>query len=258
MGYDMYLVKTDEEAKKKYEEAMAHVHELWTIRDAIPKEERGEYTEDEFKTSFAYGIPPANASERYREAQIASSKAYDTAQKLNTNYFRLNIWGMGHYCDVMLDLDICVNLVYRRPWPEYPWKDEENANEIIDAFYEWKDGEPADGELVERWNFIDCVHKLEAHKSWSPYPGVDDRIPIHKFGSNDGWIVTPAECKHAVMIARGSSESRVRDAFVRSYGEDMFSPKSLDVIELDNVMKYWHEWVEFIERAITHDGFEVH
>ena len=58
-------------------------------------------------------------------------------------------------------------------------------------------------------------------------------IPEHKFGTNDGWLVTPAECEAAVRIGRQRSPPA----------------QHADI---------WADWLDYMDRARTHGGFEVH
>jgi hypothetical protein len=244
----MYWIKPDPETEKRYHEAMDRVYKLWKIRDALPTEEHGHPTREEMM-NFGNGEAPANASERYRQAQRASHEAYEAAQEIQQNYFRLNIFAMGHYVDVMRTFDMVVDVSDERRYPHAPWKNEPNESELWDTYYEWENGEFTDGDVVDRWKFVEYSHELEAYLANSP-DSAENRIPTYKFGTNDGWIVTPVECRAAVERARSHTDDEVRAAFSAVY-------HTATVERLDEAVSYWHKWIKFIEGAAEHEGFEV-
>jgi hypothetical protein len=243
----MYWIKPDPEIEKRYHEAMDRVYKLWKIRDALPKEEHGHPTREEMM-NFGNGEAPANASERYRQAQRVSHEAYEAAQAIQQNYFRLNIFAMGHYVDVMLELDMVVAMAERETYPQAPWKDEPNGSEIWDTYYEWESGQFVEGDVAERWKFAEHAHDLQTYLTGPSDP--KNRIPTYKFGTNDGWIVTPDECRAAVERARSYTDDEVRAAFSAVH-------RNATVERLNEALSYWHKWIKFIEGAAEHEGFEV-
>jgi hypothetical protein len=243
----MYWIKPDPEVEQRYMEAINHVRELWKIRDALPEEERGRATREELM-HFDYEAP-ANASERYRQAQRVSHEAYEAAQAIRQNYFRLNIFAMGHYVDVMRTFDMVVDVPEEHRYPHAPWKNEPNESELWDIYYEWENGEFTDGDVVDRWKFVEYSHELEAYLA-SSSDSAKNRIPTYKFGTNDGWIVTPVECRAAVERARSYTDDEVRAAFSAVH-------RNATVERLNEALSYWHKWIKFIEGAAEHEGFEV-
>src|ERR1700761_2119173 len=105
MGYDMrYDQKPEGEA-----EAVKAAQELFNAackeRDALPKEEQGQHRD--FKVLQAEGIDIfsdeafTGRSDRYRAAQAKVSAAMKDVNRAEKSYFRLNIFGMGKYRDLM-------------------------------------------------------------------------------------------------------------------------------------------------------------
>jgi hypothetical protein len=160
------------------------------------------------------------------------------------DYFRLNIWGMATMraimarSGVMLSAD-CV-------WPEHP------GDEHFDD-----DGEP----LTPKGRaFRDAV---EAVLRQSPEQG---KVPFFKFGSNDGWVITPEECRalaaglRAVVngdTGEALSESIEQEkAFLRHVLDDAIPTVDRDEIE------FWRretlDFADFCERSAEHgEGFAV-
>lgn len=79
-------------------------------------------------------------------------------------YFRLNIWGMSKMVNIMEDLSMIDWEIKAPDWPDYP-------NGMTDEEYERS------------------TLPMRSMRSHDPL-----RIPAFKFGSNDGWLVTPEEC----------------------------------------------------------------
>lgn len=117
----------------------------------------------------------------------------------NGQYFRLNIWGMGEYREVMERHGMVDWSVDPPPDPE-DWDDDEQR-------LRWQTDVPA--------------------KTFG--------IAGYKLCSNDGWLVTPEECRSA-LAAWESSENKVNET-------------------LDD---YWFSWLRFIEGAIEAGGFRVY
>lgn len=139
-----------------------------------------------------------------------------TPRFASPNYFHLNIWGMGTARQIMLDLDMLNAEVEHGVWPDAPSDEEWVEREKVEPGSEWaKFHEENDAVL-------------------SAHPNRDDpRTPAFKFCSNDGWIVTPVECKAMVGMARDG----------RAEGKDL--------------PEWWDEWIGWLDHCSTHGGFYV-
>jgi hypothetical protein len=82
----------------------------------------------------------------------------------DAGYFRLNIWGMGQMLKIMDSVELVDWETSAPDWPDYPAGMSDEAYEALSR-------------------------PLRARISPNPL-----KVPAYKFGSNDGWIVTPAEC----------------------------------------------------------------
>ena len=121
-------------------------------------------------------------------------KGFDSGDE---GYFRLNMGGM-HWCsDEMAARGMTFDAGQHPPFPDN-WDDKP----AVDAVLSWHGPE---------------------------MPG----IPAHKFWSNDGWIVTPAECQAAVRTGRASPPPAEHAGI-------------------------WERWLDYLDRASHHEGFEVH
>jgi hypothetical protein len=148
----------------------------------------------------------------------------DRADGNGEGYFRLNVWGMRWCRDEMAARGM---LFDAGPYPAWP----EGDYDLIDRlrFPEYYDDPLTPEKEREAKTLADAV---DAVLSWHgpEIPG----IPAHKFSSNDGWIVTPAECEATVRIAAEHA------------------PVSEEHAER------WRKWIAFMHRASKHGGFEVH
>jgi len=155
------------------------------------------------------------------------------------SYFRLNIWTMSRYLSLMLQL----GMVFEdEPCPDWP----DTADYGITDEQVWAVEWPEDFPQVHAAITPEVMGRVRDYRAardrvlaWhsKEIPG----IPLHKFSTNDGWIVLPAECRAAARIWRSAEGG---DALARSVlGDDL---------------SYWHKWIAFLVGAATHDGFEVH
>lgn len=145
------------------------------------------------------------------------------------DYFRLNMWGMGLFTDFMTERSMVFDAGKHPEWPDIDaygvtWDDVERLE-----YPEYHEGEPLSDETAEKARRY--LAERDRLLAWHgpEVPG----IPVHKFGSNDGWIVTPAECEAAVRI-----------------GREHPAPEGHE--------KRWAEWLGYMDRARRHGGFEVH
>jgi len=272
----MYWVDgADPELRARHEELSQQWEAALRVRDAIPKGEHGHFTREEFDAGAVWegaGIP-ADASERYRAAQEHQHQLYEQMCAAQVWYHRRNVWGMGTLRDVMLRLDM-VRSNYSMdecpfPWPEASWKDDPNEGEHWDAYYDWVHGyKTIDVEAEYEQNHPDVLKAFREYReakekrlTWVPEECfkimvdgeevIDETphaIPIHKFGSNDDWIVTPTECTAALAKARSVSDRGIRLAFQVSGATD-WDPA--------DIARSWQSWLTFIEGAASHGGFSV-
>lgn len=200
------------------------------VRDALPRDERGQFSPKEMDAMRAgkrdWDDLPANASPRYREAQEAVTASYNAMIDVERSYFRFNIFGMRCIRDAMLSL----GAAYGSDGPEWPHAPEE--------YWELEEED-------QRTKFPELYAARDAALRWSRNAGAAG-IPLHKLGSNDGWIVTPEECTAAVSAVRGHGRTETAQALIAAG------------IDSEGWLERWNAWIQWIEDAADHDGFEVH
>jgi hypothetical protein len=210
MGYDMHLVERDNSLDEEHEAAKAAFHQAVRERDQHPR-----------------------GSTEEKEAQERVDEAYERLSHSDLNYFRLNIWGMSTMRDDMERLGM---LAYQYPMPRFP--DPEDYGLTYEQLYEIDDEDRAThpDERVRKYHAAS-----EGLLSFSPpdEPG----LPVHKFGSNDGWHVTAKDCASAL--------GKFREA----------DPKLVEKVRenwrQDDGSSYFDEWIAFLERGARLNGFEV-
>lgn len=208
MGYDMSLVNPDETNKAEYEQAQT---DFYAACEERKKHGRANYDDPEYKA-----------------AQRKVEEAYARMDRLNTSYFRLNISGMSAMRDDMAKLGM---LAYDYE-VDYEWPSLEDY-----GLTEYPDEEEDPTEAQQKW-----IDACKEKRRWSPSePG----LPAHKFGSNDGWIVTPEDCRSALDEYEQARDEK--PDLVKKIREEW-------VIDGEN---YFDSWIAFLTRAIDHGGFEV-
>lgn len=245
MGYDMYWLRD----RVGEEEAVAAARVIWDsairARDAIPREEMGRFIGAEQAEARGLDWDSHEAyegrTERYRVAQDAVTAASDVMDKARQSYFRLNISGMAIYRDRMADFGMAFDDVPHPDWPKS--EDYGVTNEIVWAVddpqeypEEYAKITPEQGKQAQA-----CIAARDEILAWhgsADTPG----IPLHKFSSNDGWIVLPAECEAAVRIWEQVVKERGQDAALQAVGRRP---------------DYWLAWIEYLRGAARHGGFEV-
>ncbi|MEV6791280.1 hypothetical protein AB0M87_04595 [Streptomyces sp. NPDC051320] len=166
-------------------------------------------------------------------AQEKVDAAYEALHAADISYFRLNIWGMSDYLYYMHQLGMLA-VDYDMPsFPQLPdgitWDDMEAA-----------EAPPGDGSsLPVKAEAVAHLKAREAHVAWHPEPAFG--IAQHKFGSNDGWLVTPQEIKAALESYRTHSGDEVK--VIVGTGEGR--------------LEYWLKWIAYLERAQHRGGFRV-
>lgn len=227
MGYDMRIVEpaTAEEAER----LTAALQAFWyavKARDSLPR----------------------GSADRDRAQQVVdmASRALDAA---DVNYFRLNISGMGRYCDIMSSFrnDYFGMLKDCDPGP-FPVKPDDLTWDDVNATHPEYGAEDYADHLAamtpetlarakEHRAAIEA--HLRAHDADTP------GMAIHKlYGSNDGWLVTPGEIKAALKVYDETPDDK-RDAILAEHGL------------VDDKLAYWQSWIAFLRRAANHGGFRV-
>lgn len=235
MGYDMYIVgETPADEQERANAARAAFAAAVKHRDQFPR--------GSAEALAAQGDVDRTAREMHRA---------------DTNYFRLNISGMSRCCQIMDDAGMLKDgAPNSEDWPEFPLPDE-HWDAVYEAFnrhtgaderdtpswQEWygPDGKyPAANLTDEQWDQArDYVKALIRHLTLhdKDTPG----ISAHKFGSNDGWIVTPAEIKYALNAWDNLGGDR-RAAILATYGNPV----------------WFAEWIDWLRVAEQRSGFAVH
>jgi hypothetical protein len=215
MGYDMSMVNDPTDFAE-----MARVQELFNKaaeqRNALPADERGTATDP-------FNGPWVGRSERYAAAQAEVDRYYKLLDETNVGYFRLNIWGMGIARQIMQERGM---IHYEGDHPDWPLVEDfgfSSENEYYEA-----------SEDDDRKMSYDAANRQV--KVFSPeVPG----IPAWKFGSNDGWVVTPIDIGGAMVRLRESGLSEVMPTYD------------------GHTVDWWPDWIEWMNLAAAHGGFEV-
>ncbi len=222
----MYWVeKAEPEVRARYEDLRQQWEASVKARDLIPKDEHGNFSKEEFEAGAVFdgaGVP-ANASDRYRAAQELQHRLYEDMHKAEIWYQRRSVWGMGMLRDVMQSLDM-VRTNYSLDecpfeWPKATWDDEQWDNHFNWANGDWSTEQEAEFE--------------------QEHPDL-----MQAFGSNDDWIITPTECSAVLVKARRAGDDDIRMVF-QAAGADW------------DPIGTWQSWLNFIEGAASHGGFEV-
>ncbi|QWY81379.1 hypothetical protein SEA_RIZWANA_82 [Arthrobacter phage Rizwana] len=223
MGYDMYI--RNYEKDDAYEARKKEASEQWDAALAV-REKRAKQLREEGRD-----WEQIHSDSEWKAAHEEVLKASELVDMAQPEYYRLNIGGMGWCRGFMMDRGMAYEdyaLEDRFDWPEYtepecaPGESKEDWYKRIDQY---------DKEYNER-----CV----PIRSWSPDPEREG-IPLHKFGSNDGWLVTEHECRTAAKLGR--------EAPFPTYTDDDGNEKPI---------LWWESWLTFLENASTRGGFEVH
>lgn len=242
MGYDMTWRKSPgSEVEEAVADARRHFDQCVNERDKL-----------------APNSPESEA------AQQAVEKAYDEPDRADVSYFRLNMWGMRHCREHMAKLEMIYPSQPEGDWPDYDEALDGEADKLA-----------ADSTPRAEWPAEVLAYK-ETHEAFLA-SGVQERpgIAVHKFGSNDGWIVTPVECmgaveqwKRAVLgppeLGPGNGDRRVSvllakatDRAVTPFESEAFVAKAIELAEKNDLPEWWAEWIAFLVGAAQHGGFEV-
>lgn len=208
MGYDMHTVQPADDAEREaVQAAQAHVRSL----------------------PSPFRMPEGEERDAAQKAWDEAWAAYDRAQK---SYFRLNIWGMSRCCDLMAH----AGMLTGDQAPRFPTPDEYGLQEWPDdpADYDGEERKAAEEKLTDAGrSFIDACQAVTDFES-EPVAG----IPIGKFSSNDGWLVTPRQCEAALaQWAAAPVATRV---------------------QIEGEAEWWPNWIAFLQHAKDRGGFRVH
>lgn len=176
---------------------------------------------DRFNTAVAERKATERGTADYEAAQAKVDAAYEAMDGSDPGYFRLNIWGMGRCYEYMAKRGMVYDAASPGPWPAYPELGPDATDEEEEA---------AEAKYEELSRPLKAAH-----------PDGGDTIPGFKFGSNDGWIVTPAECAAALAANAGYTP-----------------PTYLDDDGTEKPVTWWDEWLRFLQRGADNEGFTVH
>lgn len=224
MGYDMYWEQQPEEMVADYAVKQQEFDDAVKKRDA----------------AYPRGGPHGHADIEASPEQKAVHEAYRAMLEAEGYYFRLNIWGMGIARTVM---------ALRGMVHEYGYPDQA----AWEALPEYDESHPDDDGGPEYRAARDALVGATVE-----HPG----IAIWKFGSNDGWLVTPIEIKSALALYKASCEASGDDPvtwmpYVRETGrwaEEVCAPD----VEGAQAVEWWQSWLLWLGGAAEHGGFRVH
>jgi len=253
----MSLVNPSEELLRLEQDSKREFQALVAARDILKTPETKAIFQDamDYWNNCYWGTKRGNpapvkpdyadtASTELFEKVLAAQEAVIAHSNKGTRdptYFRLNVWGMGKYRDVMEKLGMMYLGRYTTPsFAAYPG-DEHFAGDytepITDEGRKWREHQDM------------CLH-------YSP-PEAEGLLPGHKFGSNDGWHVTTDECAAALRVAA-------------AHGWDADNPPSEEMKKVSGPFNemgvpdadentYWWAWLGFLKNARDNaEGFQVY
>lgn len=138
-------------------------------------------------------------------------------QESTHSYFRLNIFGMAEYRRHM-----------------------DRVGMLSDA---------TNGPFPTRDDDMDDITYRDAVMEHIAYDSGGPGIPAEKLGSNDGWLVTPAECDSAVEVWNAWAQN--------AFGDRSNPGSSAAKVLTGPDANGWLDWIEFIARASERGGFRV-
>lgn len=211
---------------------------------------------------LAQTVPP---SETYLAAKERLEALYREVTH-HSEYFRLNVWGMEKYFEVMSELGMVKQTRESVEWPtlqmddtllsalQYAYEQSDmkvtdspeqieeavRSNITSDSFAEYYGPESSDPvEVTDEAISLFVKHQGELVNHLSYHDANVDGIEDIKFSSNDGWWVTKEECASAM---------RVWDRL----------PEDVRKETVERVGPYWLLWIEYIENGAEGEGFTVH
>lgn len=188
----------------------------------------------------------------YDALQAQVTAAYDAMNAADTNYFRLNIWGMQIARELMYERGMLVTGYNHPAWPDpadfgYTPQDDLDGDEET-----YRYGDVPRDEWPERLRrYRDAIDEVYAFAV--EVPGIMD----WKLGSNDNWLITPIECMGALArlevwaIDQGST---IEAAMLETPSWTDRHPWAGEPTGPQEV-GWWPEWLAWIARAARHGGF---
>lgn len=269
MGYDMYvrgtipgITEAVQAAKDQYDAALRDRDALqaeaprWFSeaeeanltqeeREALGKVRSAEMQRlmDEEGVDFwqaRHMVGAVKPSEAWLAADRRVHQASAAVSVADKQYFRLNIWGMGKMRDSMYELGMLAVNYPSQDWPERP----EGVDEkVLEEAWELEEEERLEHSVLAVREYFQAVAD---HKSWSPpdEPG----LPVHKFGSNDGWLVTPHDIHGALAIFDLQQKEN----------PDLVAKVRADWAGDDADSNTFDEWIAWLRIAEDFGGFEVY
>ena len=240
VGYDLhYEIRPPGEAEV-VAEAEARLKAALRERDALPPEEAGRLRPDH-PDPISHDAYEGRTA-RYRAAQDRVNAALAALYETERSYFRLNVSGMAGYREVMAALGMAFE---DDPRPDPPRPEEFGlTHEQVWAFEDPEDF--PDVAFTEEQKAKAAEHRAAVERvlAWhgrTDIPG----IPLHKFSSNDGWLVLPDECRAAV---------KAWEEYVADKGEET---AMTFIAEHTGDPDHWLAWIDYLRGAAEYGGFRV-
>lgn len=247
MGYDMYLTDLEQtDVSTQQAEFTAAVEARDAFFSHLTRTQQYEARQwQHWDAGFIEQAPTPELLAQphvvaYRDLQAAVTAALERQYELR-GYFRLNIWGMRECREHMATAGMLLKDVpgwakyvapSKRMFPELPEAaddpDDEAYHDRIEALLQHAAHHPDEMDpRVGYWIGPAMVRDAAQNRCG---------IATLKLCSNDGWLVTPEECRIALASYA---------AFVQRHPEHAFPD-------------WWPEWIVYLERGIVHGGFRVH
>jgi hypothetical protein len=169
-------------------------------------------------------------------------------------YFRLTIFGMARYRELMTEFGMAFCDAAPPPWPR---PEDFGLTEHDCWVFANPENFPDASLAAKRANaqkmFAELQTVLTSHVK--EIPGIPlhklPTIPLHRFCGKDGWIVLPAECVAAAQAWR---------TYCATHGEQVALQRvqaALQRIHGADARSYWCRWITYLGDAAAHDGFVV-
>ena len=175
--------------------------------------------EEAYAAAYRFFNQAVSARDTGDGDQSTVEEAASRMSAAEPGHFRLNIWGMGQCRDLMgnfeMIYDSAPDAELGRLVNQVQSESDETAEDLVDAY---------------------------VRSGVASRPG----IAMHKFYSNDCWVVTPMECVGALTQWRKWCDENDFDAelgVVVPGGEEL--------------PEWWGEWLDYLSSAALHGGFRV-
>ncbi len=159
----------------------------------------------------------------YNEQRHADAdKLYEAMRETERSYFRLNLGGMRMTREAMHALGMLDTEDFPHAFP-----DPADFGVTAAMWDDWT-GEPNEETPKELRTYLEAEQAVTDAQREKPAG-----IPVHKFGTNDDWLVTPAEIASALERYAQSGE------------------------KLPGGLSWWADWIKYLRYAQDHGGFRV-